>query len=269
MVDYSGFRVTLEDDRAECIVEEFHEATKSTSASFFPANDGLPPRLVRRMAEGFKIYESAECIRLRAPTLNVSLADAMANRKSTIRFEVPRPASFEQLSSVMWAMMGGTHGHTQSHPNNAHNRVSPSAGALYPIECYVLVRSVSELQPGVFHLNALDLTLERISLSEHEDIAALFGDAPVGTSGTASFRVILSAMFRRTVSKYGARGYRYVLLEAGHIAQCGLLAAASVDLDALPFCSFLDDKVNDMLGLDGVNESAVYCIDFGAPSGRQ
>ncbi|HEY68776.1 MAG TPA: SagB/ThcOx family dehydrogenase, partial [Thermoflexia bacterium] len=59
------------------------------------------------------------------------------------------------------------------------------------------------------------------------------------------------------------RAYRYVLLEAGHIGQNLYLAATSMGLGACAVGAFLDDDLNDLLGLDGKDEAALYIISVG------
>jgi SagB-type dehydrogenase family enzyme len=75
-------------------------------------------------------------------------------------------------------------------------------------------------------------------------------------------------MFWRTRFKYGLRGYRFALLEAGHLMQNVLLAAAALDLAAVPVGGFFDSRLERLLSIDGVNESALYCASIGiAPEG--
>ena len=74
---------------------------------------------------------------------------------------------------------------------------------------------------------------------------------------------VVSAMFWRTRFKYGLRGYRFALLECGHLAQNLLLAATALDLAAVPLGGFYDRRVDQLLGLDGVNESALYMVAAG------
>jgi SagB-type dehydrogenase family enzyme len=70
----------------------------------------------------------------------------------------------------------------------------------------------------------------------------------------------VTAMFWRARFKYGLRGYRFALLEAGHVGQNFLLAATARDLAAVPVGGFFDRRVDELLGVDGVDESAVYAI---------
>jgi SagB-type dehydrogenase family enzyme len=81
--------------------------------------------------------------------------------------------------------------------------------------------------------------------------------------GQASVCFILSAIFQRTRWKYHERTYRYVLMEAGHLGQNLYLAATSLGLSACAIGAFFDDALNDMLGLDGQEEAALYLVTVG------
>jgi SagB-type dehydrogenase family enzyme len=81
--------------------------------------------------------------------------------------------------------------------------------------------------------------------------------------GAANVCFVLSAIFQRARWKYRKRAYRYVLLEAGHIAQNLYLEATSLGLGACAVGAFMDGSLNDLLGLDGVEEAALYIISVG------
>jgi len=77
----------------------------------------------------------------------------------------------------------------------------------------------------------------------------------------------VSAIFFRSVFKYGERGYRFVLLEAGHVMQNALLAARGQDLAAVPIGGYVDREVDRAVALDGLHESVVYCMLLGPREG--
>jgi SagB-type dehydrogenase family enzyme len=82
-------------------------------------------------------------------------------------------------------------------------------------------------------------------------------------ASTCGALFVVSAMFWRSRFKYGLRGYRFTLLEAGHVVQNLQLAAAASGLGCLPIGGFFDRRLDDILALDGVNESALYCVAVG------
>lgn len=79
----------------------------------------------------------------------------------------------------------------------------------------------------------------------------------------SSVSFIWTAVFGRSRWKYGQRCYRYVHLDAGHIAQNLALACAASDLACCHIAAFYDDEVNALLKLDGKEESAIYMSSVG------
>jgi SagB-type dehydrogenase family enzyme len=167
-------------------------------------------------------------------------------------------------------MLRGAYGLTQDrrlpglidHPA----RSVPSAGALYPLEFYVATGTVEGVVDGLYHYSILDHSLE-----------VLFRGKVLNELGTllllqhhvesACAIIIITAVFRRSLPRYGARGYRYILLEAGHATQNICLIATELGLGTLCLGGFFDSRLNRLLGLDGISEAALYCVAAGYPSG--
>jgi SagB-type dehydrogenase family enzyme len=149
------------------------------------------------------------------------------------------------LSLLLWACQGVT-AQTGQHLL----RTAPSAGALYPVETYVAIENVEEINPGLFHYGVRDRSLARLSDSPPgKQVAGAALDQ--GFLGGASVVFIWSAIMRRTISKYGHRGMRYIFMDAGHICQNLLLAAEALGFAACPVAAFYDEECNDLIGLDG------------------
>ena len=142
-------------------------------------------------------------------------------------------------------------------------RSAPSGGALYPLELYVVARRVDGVAPGLYHFDPLRNCLERLR-PERPD-SELDGLSPYGEllRSSAGF-VAMTAMFWRSRFKYGARAYRFTLLEAGHVAQNMLLAVAALGLAAVPIGGFYDREVDSLLGVDGLYEASLYLLPLGA-----
>lgn len=157
-----------------------------------------------------------------------------------------------QLAQVLWAGDGLT-----LSVDDAALRTAPSAGALYPIETYVAAHQVEHLRPGVWHYD-----IRRHALDPVRD-----GDVRLETARAALDQEIAyaadavllwSGVFARTTWKYRQRGYRYVYMEAGHIAQNATLAAAALDLASCHIAALYDDEANALVGADGEHESVIY-----------
>jgi SagB-type dehydrogenase family enzyme len=138
----------------------------------------------------------------------------------------------------------------------------PSAGALHPLELFVAVRAVRGLAPALYHYAAGDCAL---ALLVPGDPTQALCEACAGQAlpPTAAATVVIAACLPRTTMKYSDRGYRYVLLEAGHLAQNLCLVATARGLGALPLGGFIDDAANAMFRLDGVTEAVLYAVCVG------
>jgi SagB-type dehydrogenase family enzyme len=141
-------------------------------------------------------------------------------------------------------------------------RSVPSAGGFYPLEVYVAAGAVGGVGQGLYHYGVLDHSLELLRPGE---VLAELGGVLLhqhSLSGACAV-IIFTSVFRRTLDRYGARGYRYVLLEAGHAAQNICLVATEMGLGTLCVGGFFDARLNQLLGVDGLREAAIYCVAIG------
>ena len=218
----------------------------------------LLPRPDIRPAEPFKRYEKAEKVLLprKWDGEESNFWKLLQKRRSERRYS-GKPISKLDLALLLWASQGVT---AQAGPY--YLRTAPSAGALYPIETYVAVDAVSEIEPGTFHFDVRGFQLERLSSTP---AAAEIASSALGQGFLRQASVIFlwSAIFRRNMAKYGHRGLRYIFLDAGHICQNLLLAAEALGLAACPVAAFYDDELNALLGLDGQEESILYMAGVG------
>jgi SagB-type dehydrogenase family enzyme len=133
----------------------------------------------------------------------------------------------------------------------------PSGGGLYPLELYVALRG-----KGIHRYDPELHLLEQHDPGDPWPALVLTSPAPELLDG-ASAAIFVLGVFGRTRFKYGQRGYRFALLEAGHVVQNVVLAAAALDVAALPFGGYYDARVDDLVGADGVEESVVYAVVLG------
>lgn len=141
-------------------------------------------------------------------------------------------------------------------------RAAPSAGAQYPIETYVAVTRVEDVEPGIYHYAPADhdLALVRSGSFGGDLILAGLGQEFLGQAPVV---VILTSIFQRLRWRYQERAYRYALIEAGHIGQNVYLAAEATGLGTCAVAAFFDDAVNGMLQIDGVEEAALMLLPVG------
>jgi SagB-type dehydrogenase family enzyme len=134
----------------------------------------------------------------------------------------------------------------------------PSAGALYPLEAYVVAAAVGGLEPGVYHYDPFRHRLALLGPARFSDLRETMVDPSL--ADVAAALIVVTGVFWRTRFKYGPRGYRFALLEAGHLMQNAVLAATDLDLVSLPLGGFHDALVDDLVGVDGLNEATLYAL---------
>ena len=180
-----------------------------------------------------------------------SLERNLFNRRSVREFK-NRPLSLAELSQLLWAAQGITH--------RGGDRTAPSAGALYPLDLYVLAGNVSGLNSGLYKYSPRKHAL--VNLNSEDKLLrprlAAFNQSPVSEAGIV---LVFCAVYKRTTWKYGQRGIRYVHLEAGHAAQNVYLQATSLQLGVVVLGAFDDMKVRDVLGLK--EEEPLYLMPVG------
>ncbi|NOX60942.1 MAG: SagB/ThcOx family dehydrogenase [Chloroflexi bacterium] len=204
----------------------------------------------------YKTYANVERIQLPDPRAfrGLSFEETVEQRRSHRNFR-QEPLSLEELSRLVHAAQGITEPRSEF-------RAAPSAGALYPIEVYVAAHRVTQLPSGIYHYAVREHSL---NLLKQGDFRSALMQAGLWQEFLADANVclILSAIFQRTRWKYRERAYRYIWLEAGHIGQNIYLAATSMGLGACAVGAFHDDQLNELLGIDGEEEAALYLLAVG------
>lgn len=198
--------------------------------------------------------ETTQHIALPAPrtTGGMALTESLTKRRSQRRF-ADASISLEAVSQLLWAVQG--------RKGNTGRRTAPSAGALYPLETYLVAGQVDTLPPGAY----------RYLPGSHHIRPILAGDLRAGLAGAAlgqsavkqaSAVIVLTAVYPRTTRKYGDRGGRYVHMEAGHAAQNLCLQATALGLGAVPIGAFEDAAVARLLHLPD-DEAPLYILPVG------
>jgi SagB-type dehydrogenase family enzyme len=141
-------------------------------------------------------------------------------------------------------------------------RASPSAGGLYPLEIYPVLFHVAETEPGIYHYNVQEHTLESVRLGDHRGDLWLYTIRQELVK-QASFLFVITGIPARLLWKYRERGYRYVLIEAGHVAQNMYLVGSAIGVGICTIGGFLDDQLCQLMFLDGVQEFPVYIVAGG------
>lgn len=192
------------------------------------------------------------------PGERMSLDGALRRRRSVRDFS-RRPLSAGQLSYLLWASSGIRPG-----GEDGGYRTAPSAGALYPVETYLTVNRVEGVRQGIYHYAVRPHALEELCAGHFgmETARAALGQE---MCAEAAVVFIWTAVFPRSTWKYGQRAYRYVYLDAGHIAENLALAAVALGLGSCQIAALFDDEVNALVGADGAGESVLYMSAAGWP----
>ncbi|MBV8078812.1 MAG: SagB/ThcOx family dehydrogenase [Actinobacteria bacterium] len=179
-----------------------------------------------------------------------SFRDALVRRRSSAPDEA-RSISLRTLGGLLEA----------GYAVQSGRRTVPSGGALYPLELYVVALAVEDCSESVFHYDPFAHRLEQLGDADRAAVSSALVDPSLGERAAAV--LVLTAMFWRTRFKYGLRGYRFALLEAGHVVQNVVLAAACADVAALPVGGYYDRRVDALVGADGLDEASVYVVILG------
>ncbi|MBN1510058.1 MAG: SagB/ThcOx family dehydrogenase [Sedimentisphaerales bacterium] len=238
------------------IGEKFQQETKYRADQLQRA----PVRWTAR-PDPYKTYPEGVKVVLPSPEVEGrrTVDDVLNERRSVRRFR-PESISLDRLSYLIWASTG-----IQRTERGYEFRTAPSAGALYPIETYIVAHRVRDLEAGVYHYGIRNHELERIRSGDMR-VAAVAAALGQEMCGEAAAVFAWTAIFARSQWKYGERAYRYVYLDAGHIAENLALAAVSLGLGSCQVGALLDDEVNRLLEVDGADESVVYMSAVGVPA---
>jgi SagB-type dehydrogenase family enzyme len=241
--------------------ELFHENSKLGRFDRFLDRETILARM-RGLAESLA-YPDRPSIPLpeeRIP-LDLPLEQVLLDRASCRAFE-PATMPLRALSTLLHFSYGVTRDlRAKGYPRPF--RIVPSGGALYPLELYVASSRVEGLLPGLHHY---DPTRNSLSQIREGDLAPELAPAltlQANLAFEASLFVFVTALFERSTFKYGARGYRFVLLEAGHLAQNLALVSEGLGLGCLDIGGYRDREIDRFLGIDGLSHSTVYVVAIG------
>ncbi|MGB7294800.1 MAG: SagB/ThcOx family dehydrogenase [Candidatus Aminicenantales bacterium] len=240
---------------ADGIGDRFQSETKY-------ARDKLPGGYLdwRRKPGTYKDYLTAPKVDLPPPldTGGMAIWEAIGRRRS-VRDYRGTALSAGELSQLLWASQGVT-----KLVGDYALRSAPSAGALYPVETYLSAQMVEGIEPGIYHY---DVRGHRLELWQGGDFRVAVAEAALDQGFLAEAAAVFAwtAVFPRSKWKYRERAYRYVYLDAGHIAQNVALAAVALGLGSCQIAALYDDEVNAILGVDGEDESILYMTAVGRP----
>jgi SagB-type dehydrogenase family enzyme len=246
--------------------ETYHEASKLYRSMVARQVAGsmrlaMSPELQASARRAVRRNRNRSALGLPSPILpEVTLAEALRARRSERSFG-PGDVTLPELAAVLHVGYGVTQPAAADDPQPL--RGVPSGGALYPLEVYAVLARVEGVEPGLYHFDPLRHVLEAWTPASSPVEALKEASIYPEIVGDCAATLLVTGVFWRSRFKYGLRGYRFVLLEAGHLVQNVLLVCAALGLAAVPLGGFYDRPVDELLGADGVNESVLYEICLG------
>lgn len=197
--------------------------------------------------------------------IEMPLGKALERRRS-IREYALGPLPLETLGRLLHTSYG-VRGHRRVEGEVTCDRPAPSAGGRYPLELYVATQTVEGLQDGIYHYDARAHELEHVreGLAQPALVDLIMGQE---LARDANVVVVITAVRDRTMWKYGQRGYRHVLLDAGHVGQNLYLVATALGLGPTAIGGFFDRDLGALLGLPD-DEEPFYVVCIGQPAAQE
>jgi SagB-type dehydrogenase family enzyme len=183
----------------------------------------------------------------------------LITERVTVRQYSTQAISLAELSFLLWC----TQGVKPNSPPNITRRTVPSAGSRHAFETYLLINRVEGLEPGLYRYLALSHQLIR------EEASAEINDQMTNACRNqhhvrdSAVTFVWAAVTERMTYRYVERGYRYLLLDAGHVCQNLYLAAWTIQCGVCAIAAYDDDELNTLLKLDGDQMFAIYVATLG------
>jgi putative peptide maturation dehydrogenase len=205
-------------------------------------------------------------------TRDDGLYELLRRRRTTRRWDRETRMTIEQLSLLLYYVFG-CHGYATMFGDDVMlKRTSPSGGGLHPVGTYPLISNVDDVDPGLYHYNVREHSLELLSPLSERDAMLLATDFMCGQTyfGSAHVVFVLAARFYRSYWKYRKhqKAYTAVLMDAAHLSQTLYLVATELGLGAFVTAAINSADVDRRLGLDGYAEGAIAIAGCGVPSDR-
>lgn len=252
-------KVELPEESQSLYWEQLHENSKTGHYDRALSNE----QVLREMKNLYETlpYNSLPAIPL--PTSNAPITnkfEAIIQNRVTAQNMAPSNITLEQWRTILHF----AYGETRSNKNDPYIprpfRTVPSGGALYPLELYFFSNGfIQGLEAGLYHYSPSKNQVELVKKGDISDeIASCLVAFQSNLAHDTAAIIFITAMFNRSIFKYRDRGYRFVLIEAGHVAQNINLTATALDLGVINIGGYHDRLIDKLLKLDGLNHSTIY-----------
>jgi SagB-type dehydrogenase family enzyme len=189
-----------------------------------------------------------------------ALKDALMNRQSARDYDLSSSLTLEELSTLLH-YSAGIKTARDTDPSKVR-RYYPSGGARYPLEVYLAIQRVKGIKPGIYHYNVKEHLLETLTQSE-QDLDQLHEGLYYPWSRDAAVIYLVTSVWNRNMIKYKDRGYRIILMEAGHLTQNLALASAALKIGCCNSVGFHNQRINEILDIENEDEASIYMALLG------
>jgi len=208
-----------------------------------------------------KEYPRFPKVRLSEKILELgNLKSAFEKRFSAREYNTGERLSLEELTALLYYSAGVKSG--KAPDPNLVRRHYPSGGARYPLEVYLGIQRVGGIKPGIYHYNVKDHILETLT-TDLEYLESLKEGLYYPWSRDAAVIYLVTSVWERNMMKYKDRGYRIILMEAGHMAQNLALTAAYLGIGCCNSVGFHNQRIDEVLDIEHEDEDSLYMALLG------
>lgn len=220
-----------------------------------------PPPLEKPIPAGAKRFDLVPADKMRDVT-SMDVCTAIANRRSRRAFS-PASLTLKELSFLLWATQGVR---KIADPGTAFRTV-PSAGCRHALETYLCLFRVAGLEEGIYRY--LPLEHQLLLVSQPENLSARVAEAALGQdfAGASAVTFIWTAVPYRMEWRYDIAAHKVIALDAGHVCQNLYTACEAIHAGTCAIAAYHQDLTDRLLGIDGVEEFALYLAPVGKIKG--
>lgn len=255
------------------LYELFHRNSEINSLNAYNFNNIISKALsdrefINECLTPKSLYEEKKTIKLPPPNsqlTTLNLFDVISKRRSVRNFS-KEPMAFEELSTILFYSSGmtGEYSETKDKPHR-YLFAYPSAGGLMPLDSYIFINNVKDIDSGIYYYDPISHFLKVIKKDfQSNDFKKV--TLSYDLSEQAAFVIYIVGRINLTGYKYGDRGYRFMQLEAGHLAQNLYLTTTAIGAGAVASGGFLDGDILELLDLNNADTFVLYEIIIGKPN---
>ena len=257
---------------ADSLAMLYHENSKFNTYSERKIGENIArfnsPYITTRSSQPYKCYPGQPTIDLnpyKEFNPQIDFISLLQKRRSIRRFDAKYKLSLNEIAFLLYNSYGVTDKLKLLNDVEGHLglRNVPSAGGLYPLEIYIVLFK-SHIETGLYHYRPDENILEKIKEGDFYPILKNYIQAaPYVDMEASSGLIITTGLIERDIIKYGERGYRFLMQEAGFVGQNISLLAEAINLGTCMLGGYLDDKLNEFLDIDGCFETVNNVIVVG------